>query len=113
MSIHRYFTTPITITNPGGATTIDAEGIPTTAGGTVETMGHVQPLSAQAAADLQLGVEVAERARLVWLPLDTEITYRSTVAVRGDRYEVKGDPKDWRVGSPNDHLELIVVRSLR
>lgn len=111
MSISRFFTVPVTITNPAGSTTTDGEGVPTTPAPSTSVLGHVQPLGSQAAEDRQLGVEVAERARLVWFPAGTPITHRSTVAFGGDTYEVAGDPKRWSVGSANDHVEIVAVRS--
>lgn len=115
MPISRYFTTPVTITNPSlvsAGTTTDAEGVPTTTTTTVATSGHVQPYRAGQGDEEVLGAEEATRARTLWLPLDTAIGHRSTVLLRGDRYQVHGDPKDWRVGSPNDHLEVTIVRQV-
>ncbi|QXC59332.1 hypothetical protein KSP35_13060 [Aquihabitans sp. G128] len=112
MSIDRFFTVPVTIKTPTGATTSDAEGNPTTEVATIEAMGHVQPLTAKTAADRAVPVAVGERARLVWLPLDTVVSLRSTITFRGATYDVQGDPDDWWVGSSNDHIELVVVRQV-
>lgn len=113
MAVTRYFTQPLAITNPAGVE-VDDEGNPTTTSTTVTVMGNVQPYAAAAAEGEQtLGVEEATRMRKAWVPPTTPVSHRSTVAWRGDTYEVVGAPKVWVVGSTNDHIEFLMRLVIR
>lgn len=111
MSIDRFFTTAATVATPTTATA-DAEGVPTVSTATATVSVHVQPYTAQAGEQV-LGVQEAERARRIWLPAGTTITARSTITVGAEVFEVRGDPKPWTVGSAQDHIAVVAVRSIR
>jgi hypothetical protein len=118
MSIARFLTTPCTITNPStnpDDTSTDAEGIPSSALTTVDTLCHVQPYTTSASdrGDLLLGGDEVRRARRAWFPANTDLRFTSTVTVGSDTYDVAGDPDTWQVGSTSDHIAAVLVRQLR
>lgn len=113
MAIDRFFTTACTISNPSTDptdSTTDEEGIPTVTADEVETFCHVQPYRSD--DETALGREQAQRARRVWFPADTLISYASTVTIGIERFTVSGDPGTWNVGSPGDHIATILIRQL-
>lgn len=111
MSIARFFTTPITVTNPStDPVSTDDDGVPIVTTDTDTVYGHVQPYR-PLEGERPLGLDVATSARRVWLPAGTNVSHLSTLTIGDLRFEVEGSPDDWAVGSSNDHVELIASRA--
>lgn len=111
MPISRFFTTACTVRTPSPDAVdseVDADGVPTVAVDSVETVCAVQPY--RASDEDLLGRNDAQRARRAWFPADTNLTYSSTIDIDGDIYDVWGDPGSWLVGSSNDHIACVIVR---
>lgn len=112
MSIARFLTTPCIVRTPDGSDSlVDGDGIPSVAVAVEATSCHLQPYRSPGAPEEVLGREQAVDARRAWFAAGTFISHASSVEVDGAVFSVLGDPASWLLGSSNDHIEVVLVRS--